>query len=201
MAVHYHVLYKLSLVLWAKQRRPTENKAGLNEREAPGKVVTARPPKRLAQLRGVSHASSFQLCRSTGQKRQNWYDLAAYTSETVGGDHEQRLVFGYYFVQTESYITKKIFLIPWHCTTIFFVINSLTIFTTQMAGCETCGLLYCWSLLPNNNTATNLQTITSSYGNRRFLACAHGAPTAGFFHPGLLFSLTWVSRFNYEISC
>jgi len=25
-------------------------KAGLNEREAPGKVVTARPPKRLAQL-------------------------------------------------------------------------------------------------------------------------------------------------------
>jgi len=25
-------------------------RAGLNEREAPGKVVTARPPKRLAQL-------------------------------------------------------------------------------------------------------------------------------------------------------
>ena len=31
-------------------------RVGLNEREAPGKVVTARPPKRLAQLRGVSHA-------------------------------------------------------------------------------------------------------------------------------------------------
>jgi len=27
---------------------------------------------------------SFQICRSIGQKRQNWYDLAAYTSETVG---------------------------------------------------------------------------------------------------------------------
>jgi len=23
---------------------------------------------------------------------QNWYDLAAYTSETVGGDHERRFV-------------------------------------------------------------------------------------------------------------
>jgi len=31
-------------------------RAGLNEREAPGKVVTARPPKRLAQLLSVSHA-------------------------------------------------------------------------------------------------------------------------------------------------
>jgi len=51
--------------------------ARLNEREALGKVVTARPPKRLQML-------SFQLCRSTGQKRQNWYDLAAYTSETIG---------------------------------------------------------------------------------------------------------------------
>jgi len=38
--------------------------ARLNEREALGKVVTARPPKRLQML-------SFQLCRSTGQKRQN----------------------------------------------------------------------------------------------------------------------------------
>jgi len=31
-------------------------RGGLNEREAPGKVVTVRPPKRLAQLRSVSHA-------------------------------------------------------------------------------------------------------------------------------------------------
>jgi len=30
-------------------------RAGLNEREAPGKVVTARPLKRIAQLRSVSH--------------------------------------------------------------------------------------------------------------------------------------------------
>ena len=30
-------------------------RAGLNEREAPGKVVTARPLKRLTQLSSVSH--------------------------------------------------------------------------------------------------------------------------------------------------
>ena len=62
--------------------------AGLNGHEAPGKVVTARPPIRLAQLSSVSHRlPSFQLCESTGQKRQNRYDLAAYTSETIGSDH------------------------------------------------------------------------------------------------------------------
>jgi len=46
----------------------------LNEREAPGKVLTARPPKRLAQLHSVSPLS-FQLCTSTDQKPENWCDL------------------------------------------------------------------------------------------------------------------------------
>ena len=31
--------------------------------------------------------TSFQLCRTTGQKRQNWYHLAAYTSAIIGGNH------------------------------------------------------------------------------------------------------------------
>jgi len=62
------------------------SRAELNESEALGKVVTVRPPKHLAQLRNVSHAL-FSFCRSSGQKRQNWYDLAANTSETIGGDH------------------------------------------------------------------------------------------------------------------
>ena len=41
-------------------------RAGLNEREAPGKVATARPPKRLAQLRTFSHVlvSTLQKHRS-----------------------------------------------------------------------------------------------------------------------------------------
>jgi len=56
--------YRFTLLLLLRIRRYI-CKAGLNEREAPGKVVTARPPKRLAQLRSVSHTSSFQLCRNT----------------------------------------------------------------------------------------------------------------------------------------
>jgi len=45
-------------------------RAGLKEREAPGKVVTARPSKRLAQMRSVSHAlvSTLQKHRSKTSK-------------------------------------------------------------------------------------------------------------------------------------
>jgi len=35
------------------------SRAGLNEREAPGKLVTASPPKRLAKLRSVSQCFNF----------------------------------------------------------------------------------------------------------------------------------------------
>jgi len=37
---------------------------------------------------------SFQLCRCTGKKRQNWCGLADYTSEVIEGDHLQRFVCG-----------------------------------------------------------------------------------------------------------
>ena len=43
------------------------SRAGRNEREAPGKVVTSRPPKRFEQLPSY-HVASFQLRRSIGQK-------------------------------------------------------------------------------------------------------------------------------------
>ena len=44
--------------------------AGLNERKAPGKVLTARPPKHLAQLRSISHSlvSTLQKHRSETPK-------------------------------------------------------------------------------------------------------------------------------------
>jgi len=69
-------------------------RAGLNDREAPGKVVTARPFKRLAQLSSVSHTlvSTLQKHR---QKRKNRYNLAAYTSEAIGGDHVRWFVCGW----------------------------------------------------------------------------------------------------------
>jgi len=38
------------------------------------------------------------------------------------------------------------------------------------AGRQTCGLFYCLSLLCNNNMATNLLMLTSSYDSRRFAA-------------------------------
>jgi len=47
--------------------RDAMGRAGLNKREALGKVVIAWSPKRVAQL----HIPLFQLCKSTGQKRQN----------------------------------------------------------------------------------------------------------------------------------
>jgi len=69
------------------------NRAGLNEHEAPSKIVTARPVKRLAQLCSVSHALV-----STLQKHwsisENWYDMPPYTSETTGGEHVRRFACG-----------------------------------------------------------------------------------------------------------
>jgi len=66
---------------------------------------------------------------------------------------------------------------------------SLTSFTAQIVGCETCWRIVLLSvLLRNNSTAINLQTFPSNYGSRRFPACDHGFQTsAGFLHPVLLF--------------
>jgi len=87
-------------------------------------------------------------------------------------------------------LQKTIFLLPWHYTTIFFVIDALTIFSEQMAGCETYSRIVLplfFVTLHNNNTAINFPTFTSSYGSRRFSACDHWLPTEVFLHPGLLF--------------
>jgi len=55
-----------NLVLLTERSQNALRRAGLNECEAQGKVVTARPPKRLAQLSSVSHALV-----STLQKQQS----------------------------------------------------------------------------------------------------------------------------------
>ena len=57
-----------------------------------------------------SHMLSFELCIRTAEKRQNWYDLAVYTSETTGVQRQsstavRRLYTS--FVQTEDFITRK----------------------------------------------------------------------------------------------
>jgi len=47
--------FSWNFIRWRHRAYSIVVRAGLNEREAPGKVVTARPPKHLAQLRSVSH--------------------------------------------------------------------------------------------------------------------------------------------------
>ena len=106
--------------------------AGLNERKAPGKLVPARPPNRLAQLQSVSHAiiSTSQKHRSKTSKltrfgslhfRDNWgWPCTAVRMWLI--------------CSTESYITKK----RSFCYTvkiqnnIFCHIDSLAIFTAQI---------------------------------------------------------------------
>ena len=58
--------FNLQLKTWWIRR----SRAGFNEREAPGKVLTARPPYRLVQLRSVSNAlvASLQKHRSKTSK-------------------------------------------------------------------------------------------------------------------------------------
>ena len=79
------------------------SRAGLNEREAPGNVVT-RFSKQWTQLRSVSHALVSTLLHM-------WLICS----------------------NRKLYHKKKIFLLPWHHPTIFFVVDCLTIFTAQIA--------------------------------------------------------------------
>jgi len=67
-------------------------RAGLNRREAPGKV-TAMPRKCLGQLRTAFHMPSFQLCRSTGQKLKT-YTIWQSALQRQWGDHIRRFVCG-----------------------------------------------------------------------------------------------------------
>jgi len=81
-------IFNLQLKTWWIRR----SRAGFNEGQAPGKVLTARPsnPSNCVAFQ----MPTLQLCRSTGQKRQNWYDLTAYTSETIGDRHLRWFVCG-----------------------------------------------------------------------------------------------------------
>jgi len=105
-------------------------RAGLNESEAPGKVLTTRPNKHLEQLRSVSHAlvSTLQMQRSKTSKlirfgslhfRDNWgWPCTAVCMWLICSNRK-------------LYHKTTIFLLQWHYT-IFFVIDSLTIFTAQI---------------------------------------------------------------------
>ena len=129
-------------------------RAGLNEREASGKVATARPPNRFAQLRSVSNALVATL-QKHWSKRQNWYDLAAYTSEKIG----ITMCGGSYVVnlfKQKVASQKTIFLLLWHYTTIFFVVDFLNIFTAQIVHSH----MY-WGKICLHSLADRIKTFTA----------------------------------------
>jgi len=68
--VRLHLDFQTLLSQLSNKKADVLRRAGLNERETPGKVVTARPPKRLVQLCTISHAlvSTLQKDRSKPSK-------------------------------------------------------------------------------------------------------------------------------------
>jgi len=147
-------------------KRISGTRAGLNEREAPGKVVTARPPKRFAQLPSVSHTlvSTLQKHRSKTSKLIRF------------GNLHIRDNWGWPCTVVRTWLICSN--MPWwDCSSLMSDPFSLHRQVAKLAS----GLFYCWSLLRNNKTAINPQTFTSSYGSGRFAACDHaGIPLSVF---------------------
>ena len=71
----------------------------------------------------------------------------------------------------DSHCTKVRFAVIVSCSD-EFAVHSYPLLCLQRLVAEVASrLFYCWSLLRNNNMATNLQKFTSYYGSRRFVAC------------------------------
>ena len=79
-----------------------------------------------------------------------------------------------HFPVWHSHCTGAKFTVLVSCRDELLTVHSCPLLWLQSAeaGCETGeGIFYYWPLLRNNNMATNLQTFTSSCGNRYFAAC------------------------------
>jgi len=144
--------HNLSWLIEARSR------AGLTKREAPGKVVTARPPQHLTQLSSISYTLV-----STLQNHQSK------TSKLIRfGSLHFRDNWGWSCTAVRMWLTNLIFsnMQWWNCSSL------MSAPLTAEEGCETSErLFYCRSLLRNNNTVINPQMFTSSYGSRRFSEC------------------------------
>ena len=104
---------------------PPSGRAGLNEREAPGKV-TARPPKRWAQLSTVSHV----LVSALQKHRSKTSNLLRFGSLHFRGSWGWPCMAGRMWLicsNKKLYHKKTIVLLRWHYTTIFFVIDSVRV--------------------------------------------------------------------------
>ena len=76
-----------------------------------------------------------------------------------------------YFPISSSHCTRIRFIVLVSCSGELAVHSFPLLFLQRQAGKLAIGCFYCWSLLCNNNMATNLLMFTSSYDIRRFAAC------------------------------
>jgi len=75
-----------------------------------------------------------------------------------------------FFCRYETHCTRARFTFTVSCSD-ELAVHSCPFFCLQRRVAKVArGLFYCWSLLRNNNMATNLQRFTSYYGGRRFVA-------------------------------
>jgi len=147
-------------------------RAGLNECEAPGKIVTAMPPSTLSATvkcfkrpcfkfaeTPVKNVKTDAIWQPALQFRDNWgWPCTALRVCLICSNTQW-----------------------WDCSSLMSTLLCL------QTGCETCyRLFYCWSYLRSNNTATNPQMFTSSCSNRCFSACDQGSHW-GFFPPRSVF--------------
>ena len=69
-----------------------------------------------------------------------------------------------------SHCTRVRFTVTVSCSNELAVHSCTLICQQRLAAKVASGLFYCWSLLRNNNMATNLQKFSLYYGSRRFVA-------------------------------
>jgi len=70
-----------------------------------------------------------------------------------------------------SYYTRARFTVLVSCSGELAIHSCPLLCLQRQVSKSASGLFYCWSLLCNNNMATNLLLFTSSYDSRRFATC------------------------------
>jgi len=76
-----------------------------------------------------------------------------------------------YLPARHSHCTRASFTVVVSCSDEPAVHSDPLICLRRQVAKLACGLFYCYSLLCNNNTASNLLMFTSSYDLKRFAAC------------------------------
>ena len=132
------------------------------------------------------HSPSFQLCRSTGQQRQNWFDLVAYASETIG----VTMYGGSHVVDFFKHAMMRLQFAHVRCFACRGRLRNL------LADCSTVGL--CCVTITRQKILKLSPLLKDTIAG--VLSIWPGLPLRGFSTQIYVFKSTWVSRFNYEKS-